>query len=180
VAAAPAFFAATGDHLWQAFLTMGLLGIGLGYTFAAIPGLIVGNVPARETGSAMGFYQVSRFLGFSIGSGVAVTLVRAFSEHGEPTLSSFRMAMLVASGLGVLTAIVAWFLPGPTKVPVQDDARAVEEGLIASAGLEFEEDDLSFTSVERRSNGRAETSSLPVSRATSDGPTRRTRSSRRS
>ncbi len=39
---------------------MAIVGVGLGYTFAAIPGLIVRAVPEEETGSAMGFYQVVR------------------------------------------------------------------------------------------------------------------------
>ena len=39
----------------------------MGFTFAAIPGLIVRAVPSEETGSAMGFYQVVRYVGFSIG-----------------------------------------------------------------------------------------------------------------
>jgi MFS family permease len=170
VAAAPAFFAVTSDHLWQAFVSMGLLGIGLGYTFAALPGLIIGNVPARETGSAMGFYQVSRFVGFSVGSGVAVTLVRAFGHHGEPTLSAFRMAMLVAAGLGVATAIVAWLLPAPTAVSGAEDTRAVEEGLMASAGLEFDENDLSFTLQAHRAN-RADGGRVPpVPQTAGDDP----------
>jgi hypothetical protein len=62
------FFAVFHGALWQAFVMMGVLGVGLGTTFAAIPGLIVQAVPARETGSAVGFYQVVRYTGFSMGS----------------------------------------------------------------------------------------------------------------
>ena len=55
VAIAGAFFALFHDSLWQAFAMMGILGLGLGLTFAAIPGLIVRAIPQSETGSAMGF-----------------------------------------------------------------------------------------------------------------------------
>lgn len=68
VAVGCGFFAVFHGALWKAFVTMGVLGVGLGTTFAAIPGLIVQAVPAHETGSATGFYQVVRFTGFSLGS----------------------------------------------------------------------------------------------------------------
>jgi MFS family permease len=138
VSAAALFFALTTTALWQMFLTMGLVGIGLGYTFAAMPGLIVGAVPAEETGSAMGFYQVSRFVGFAFGSGLAITLLRAFGTANEPTLGSYRSVALVAAALGVLTALIAWFLPGkPAAVQTPElEAYEIEEGELAAAGLE--------------------------------------------
>jgi hypothetical protein len=106
------FFALTTTALWQAFVAMGLLGIGMGYTFAAMPGLIVGAIPLSETGSAMGFYQVSRYIGFALGSGLCVTLLRAFAHGGAPTLHSYRATALVAVGMAVAAALVGWVLPG--------------------------------------------------------------------
>lgn len=140
VALATLFFAATSEHLWQTFVTTGLLGVGLGFTFAAMPGLIVGAIPRGETGSAMGFYQVSRFVGFALGSGVAVTLLRAFGDGGEPTLGAYRATALVAAGLGLVSAVVAWVLPGAGP-PIQvAHEREAEEGLLGAAGLEDLED----------------------------------------
>lgn len=138
VAAASLFFVFGHSHLWQTLVTTGLLGVGLGYTFAAMPGLIVGSVPAEETSSAMGFYQVSRYIGFAIGSGLAVTLLRAFGDDGVPTLASYQATALVAAGLGVVTAVVAWVLPGAATSPrgADLDAFEVEEGMLAAAGLE--------------------------------------------
>ncbi|CAN5448458.1 MFS transporter [soil metagenome] len=139
VGAASLFFVFGHSHLWQMFITTGLLGIGLGYTFAAMPGLIVGAVPPEETSSAMGFYQVSRYVGFAIGSGLAVTLLRAFGDDGVPTLGSYQATALVTVGLGVLTACVAWLLPGPSQPTPRSadlDAFEVEEGTLAAAGLE--------------------------------------------
>lgn len=139
VAAASLFFGLTADHLWQAFVMMGIIGIGFGLTFAAMPGLIVGAVPPHETGSAMGFYQVSRFVGFALGSGLAVTFLRAFGENGEPTLGSYHATTLIGFGLAVVTAIVAWLLPGNTVAPPRTpelDEFEREEGLLAAAGLE--------------------------------------------
>jgi MFS family permease len=139
VSAASLFFAFDHTQLWQILVCTGLLGVGLGYTFAAMPGLIVGAVPAEETSSAMGFYQVSRYIGFAIGSGLAVTLLRAFGDHGILTLQSYVSTALVAAGLGVVTAIVAWLLPGSQAAsPSGPDLEAfeIEEGMLAAAGLE--------------------------------------------
>jgi MFS family permease len=138
VAAASLFFAVTASSLWQAFVTMGLIGVGLGTTFAALPGLIVGAAPHDRTGSAMGLYQVARFVGFAMGSGLAITLLRAFGEHGQPTLGAYRATAFVGAGIALLTATVAWLLPGRTETIRSDelDAYEVQEGRLAAAGLE--------------------------------------------
>lgn len=141
VAAGAIFFAVTATAPWQAFVTMGLMGIGLGYTFAAMPGLIVSAVPREETGSAMGFYQVSRFVGFALGSGLAITLLRAFGDNGIPTLEAYRATALTGAGLGVLTAVVAWLLTGRAAPAASEPCPElvdyeIEEGELAAAGLE--------------------------------------------
>ena len=62
-----------------------------------MPGLIVGSVPQHETSSAMSFYQVTRYVGFSIGSGLAVTLLRAFDGDSVPTQSAYSATFLVGA-----------------------------------------------------------------------------------
>ncbi|MEH3053936.1 MAG: MFS transporter [Patulibacter minatonensis] len=145
VAIGIAFFALTGTALWQAFVTMGILGIGLGLTFAAMPGLIVGAVPPEETGSAMGFYQVSRFVGFAFGSGLALTLIHAFAGgvDAAPTLDAYRHTALVGAGAGLLTAVLAWWLPGHGAATALERRPApalldleVREAELGAAGLE--------------------------------------------
>ena len=138
IAVAMLFFAATGNALWQAGVTMGLVGFGLGFTFAAMPGLIVSSVPLHETSSAMSFYQVTRYVGFSIGSGLAVTLLRAF-DHGAavPTTDAYTKTFVVGAALCLVAALVAWVMPGAAPAPRKhdDDARAIEEGEVGAAGL---------------------------------------------
>ena len=112
IALAVLFFSLTADHLWQVFVTMGVLGLGVGYTFAAMPGLVVSATPLSETGSAMGLYQVSRYVGFSIGSALVVTLLHTFGNHGTPTLQAYRSTALTVVALALATAVVAWVLTG--------------------------------------------------------------------
>ena len=113
VAAAGVFFALGHGALWQAFVTMSIVGIGMGATFAAIPGMIVRAVPDRETGSAMGFYQVVRYVGFSLGSALAASILAAHTAPGEhlPGLGGYTTAMWVAIAICILAAGLAWWLP---------------------------------------------------------------------
>lgn len=139
VGAAGAFFAFAHDALWQAFVTMGIVGVGLGCTFAAIPGMIVRAVPAHETGSAMGFYQVVRCVGFSLGSALAASILSSHTPSGEhlPTVGGYTLALWVAAGVCVLAAAIAWALP-ERGAPPPDPAleRALEEDAeVAAAGL---------------------------------------------
>jgi MFS family permease len=114
VAAAGALFALAHGALWEAFVVMAIVGVGMGFTFAAIPGLIVRAVPEQETGSAMGFYQVVRYIGFSIGSALAASILAAHTPAGDhlPTELGFETALWTGAALCVAAAIVAWVLPG--------------------------------------------------------------------
>ena len=132
-------FALTLEALWQILVAMGIIGIGLGLTFAALPGLIVGSTPRSETGSATGFYQVSRYVGFSVGSGLSITLLRAF---GGDTAGAYRGTLLVAAAICVAAAVVCWVLPGRPAPPSGPAAERFEqaEGLLGAAGLELLEE----------------------------------------
>jgi MFS family permease len=135
IAVAMAFFGATGDALWHAFVAMGLVGLGLGLTFAAMPGLIVGSVPQHETSSAMSFYQVTRYVGFSIGAGLAVTLLRAFGGGDEtPDPAAYTKVFAVGAAICLLAAVVAYVLPGEAPLGL-DHEREVEEGELGGVGL---------------------------------------------
>ncbi len=138
VAAAGAFFAVFHAHLWQAFVMMGLVGIGLGSTFAAIPGLIVRAVPESETGSAMGFYQVVRYIGFSLGSAVAASILGARTPAGQhlPAESGYTLVLWTAVAVCVAAAALAWVLPGRAgSGSGSSDEMAEEDAELGSAGL---------------------------------------------
>ena len=141
VAGAGVFFALEHAHLWEAFVTMAIVGVGIGYTFAAIPGLIVRAVPAEETGSAMGFYQVVRYIGFAIGSALAASVLAAHTAPGAalPGESGFSTALAVGAGLCLVAALVAWVLPGPVRSagaePEEVRELEVEDAELATGGM---------------------------------------------
>ena len=112
VAFAAGFFATFHGALFEAFLMMGLLGAGLGITFAAIPGLIVHAVPPSETGSAMGFYQVVRFVGFSTGSALAASVLNGrATSSGYPTVAEYTSVFWIAAAICTVAAVLSMALP---------------------------------------------------------------------
>jgi predicted MFS family arabinose efflux permease len=107
-----AFFALFHGALWQAFVMMGILGLGLGITFAAIPGLIVQAVPAAETGSALGFYQVVRWIGAAVGSALVASVLAAHTTStGHPSLGGYTMTLWISVVICAIAAVLTYVLP---------------------------------------------------------------------
>jgi MFS family permease len=143
ITAAGVFFALVHTALWQACVMMGLLGIGFGFTFAAIPGLITSAVPAGEIGSAMGFYQVVRSIGFSAGSALVASILASHEISGSafPAQSGYITALWVGAVASLVAAVVAVILaPGDTARPAGPPSAELREiarddAELASAGL---------------------------------------------
>jgi MFS family permease len=138
VAVAGAFFATFHTALWQAFVMMAILGVGLGATFAAIPGLVVGAVPESETGSAMGFYQVVRYVGFSLGSALAASILAGHTASGEhlPAESGYTLVLWVGVAICVAAAALSWILPARGQARSRAaEVLGEEDGEMAGAGL---------------------------------------------
>src|SRR6202012_2922535 len=100
VAAGGVVFALFDGHLWGAFAMMGVLGLGYGLTYAAIPGIIVRAVPESETGSATGFYRVVRYIGFSVGSPLAASVLAGATPAGSqlPDHSGYQSLTWIGVG----------------------------------------------------------------------------------
>jgi MFS family permease len=146
ITASGVFFALVHTALWQACVMMGLLGIGFGFTFAAIPGLITSAVPAGEIGSAMGFYQVVRSIGFSAGSALVASILASHEIAGSafPAVSGYTTALWVGAAASLVAAVVAVILAPPDTARAAgrrgaDDEElreiAVDDAELASAGL---------------------------------------------
>jgi MFS family permease len=142
IAAAGVFFALLHGSLWEAFATMGVVGVGFGYTFAAIPGLIARAVPDSETGSAMGLYQVIRYIGFSLGSAFVASILAGNTVLGRVSEHGYVTALWVGTAACAISAVVSWLLSrrretaSPTAIGTDERERiALEEAELASAGL---------------------------------------------
>ena len=126
-AAGAAFFALEHSTLWEAFVTAAICGLAVGFTTGAMPGFIVRAVAHSETGSAMGFYQVIRSIGLTVGSALSAAVLLAHTPHGQvlPDVGGFVATLVIAAGLCLVTAVVSFVLPGRTSS--SSDVFAVNE-----------------------------------------------------
>ena len=149
-ALAMGLFAVEHSALWEAFLVMGVGGLGIGFTFAAMPGFIVEAVQVHETGSAMGFYQVLRSVGLAVGSAVSGLILAAYTKGHDavPAVGGFRTALLIGALLCLSTAVLCYWLPGgsargPVQLSAADTLDMEENAELGGAGLmltgQFEE-----------------------------------------
>ena len=116
---------------------MGIGGIGIGFTFAAMPGFIVQAVHARDTGSAMGFYQVLRSIGLAIGSaisGVILAGLHPARTAAFPSVGGFRTALLIGAALCLLTAVLTFFLPGRCRKTQRHSGTDADERIVEDGG----------------------------------------------
>jgi MFS family permease len=92
-----------------------------------MPGFIVRAVPPSETGSAMGLYQVMRSIGSSVGSALSAAVLLAHTRPGQslPDVDGFKVTLIIAGALCLITAVVSFALPG--RAPSAREALTVGE-----------------------------------------------------
>jgi MFS family permease len=125
------------------FVMMAILGVGIGSTSAAIPRLIVRAVPGSETGSATGFYQVVRYLGFSLGSALTASILASHTPPGQPlpAQSGYRLVFWAGVAICAAAAALAWLLPTRGRASDQshdqpgDEQLAKEDAELCPTGI---------------------------------------------
>ncbi|GGX52556.1 MFS transporter [Streptomyces minutiscleroticus] len=100
---------------WQTVLVSVILGAGIGLAYSSLPALIIGAVPASETGAANGLNTLMRSIGTSVSSAViGMVLANTAQDMGGtavPTLHGFRVSFLIAMGAVLVGLVLALFLP---------------------------------------------------------------------
>jgi EmrB/QacA subfamily drug resistance transporter len=97
------FLAIAHDERWMIYLGTTLLGLGIGFSFAAMANLIVEAVDQRQTGVATGMNTIMRTIGGSIGGQVAASIVAGHIAAGSGLAeeSGFTLAFVMsAAGVG--------------------------------------------------------------------------------
>ncbi|MCA2203152.1 MFS transporter [Streptomyces sp. SMS_SU21] len=108
---------------WQTVVTSVVLGAGIGLAYSSLPALIVGAVPASETGAANGLNTLMRSIGTSVSSAVIGTVLANTSDAvggvAVPTLHGFRVSFGIATAAVAVGLVLALFLPGrrPSEHP---------------------------------------------------------------
>ncbi|MGW7276757.1 MFS transporter [Streptomyces sp. NPDC054844] len=100
---------------WQTVVTSVLIGAGIGLAYSSLPALIIGAVPASETGAANGLNTLMRSIGTSVSSAViGMVLASSANDVGGvavPTMQGFRVSFLIATAAVAVGLALAFFLP---------------------------------------------------------------------
>lgn len=117
---------------WQTVVTSVILGAGIGLAYSSLPALIVGAVPAAETGAANGLNTLMRSIGTSVSSAViGMVLANTANDVGGvavPTMHGFRVSFLIATAAVAVGLLLALCLPKTARpVPHHTQLRASSE-----------------------------------------------------
>jgi EmrB/QacA subfamily drug resistance transporter len=113
VGVASGILAAWHDEPWQILLSMPILGVGVGFAYAAMATLITEAVRPTETGVATGMNTVMRTVGGVIGGQVGAALLVAHTIPGTnhvPAVTGFEIAFGIGAIASVVGAGVAIFI----------------------------------------------------------------------
>jgi MFS family permease len=116
VAGAAASLAIWHDAPWQILVAMAVLGIGVGFAFAAMATLITEAVRPSETGVATGMNTVMRTVGGVIGGQVGAALLTAHTiprTGGVPSVVGFELAFAIGAVAAFAGATLAVFVTPP-------------------------------------------------------------------
>ncbi|MER6125046.1 MFS transporter [Streptomyces sp. NPDC001795] len=107
------------DAAWQTVVTSVVLGAGIGLAYSSLPALIVGAVPASETGAANGLNTLMRSIGTSVSSAVIGMVLANTANHVNglaiPTMHGFRVSFLIATAAVAVGLLLALFLPNARR-----------------------------------------------------------------
>jgi EmrB/QacA subfamily drug resistance transporter len=106
-AASFVFLAVAHDERWMIYFGTTLLGLGIGFSFAAMANLIVEAVNQSQTGVATGMNTIMRTIGGSIGGQISASIVAGHvaARSGLAEEYGFTIAF-VMSAIGVAAAFL--------------------------------------------------------------------------
>ncbi|MFI2509310.1 MFS transporter [Streptomyces sp. NPDC018972] len=119
------------SEVWHFVLASCVIGAGIGFTYGAMPALIMGAVPASETGAANSLNTLMRSIGTSVASAVAgvvlAQMTTRFGPYALPGEDGFRTVLALGAGAALIGFAIAAFIP--RRPAAAADAHAAAEGL---------------------------------------------------
>ena len=111
------FLAAAHSERWELYVGTTLMGLGIGFAFAAMANLIVESVDRTKTGVATAMNTIMRTIGGSLGGQITASVVAGNVIAGTalPAESGFTIAFTL-SAIGVGAAFLA-ALAIPSRLP---------------------------------------------------------------
>jgi len=103
------------SEVWHLLGANILVGVGIGFGYAAMPMLIMRSVPQSETGASNGLNALFRSLGTSTAAAIigAVLATMSTTQDGVqvPTAAAFQLSFALGGGAAVIALVVAAFIP---------------------------------------------------------------------
>lgn len=102
-------------EVWHILVANIFIGVGIGFTFAAMPMIIMRSVPANETGASNGLNALFRSVGTSSASAVMGGVLAAMSTEIDgmtvPTRDAFQVCFWLAVAAGIVAVVLSLFIP---------------------------------------------------------------------
>ncbi|UYO97375.1 MFS transporter [Microbacterium sp. M28] len=103
------------SEVWHILVANLFIGVGIGFTFAAMPMIIMRSVPANETGASNGLNALFRSVGTSSASAVMGGVLAAMSVEVDgvalPTREAFQVCFWLAIAAGIVAVVLSLFIP---------------------------------------------------------------------
>ncbi|SFN41974.1 Major Facilitator Superfamily protein [Streptomyces sp. cf124] len=103
------------SEVWHIVLVSCIIGGGVGFTYGAMPALIMGAVPESETAAANSLNTLMRSLGTSFASALAGVILAQmttdFGGYALPSENGFKVVMAIGAGAALLAFLLASFIP---------------------------------------------------------------------
>lgn len=99
----------------------GVVGVGTGLGYGAMPALILGSVPAAEKASSNSVNSLMRSLGTTASAAVIGAVLAVMMRDGIPTQAGFLTAVLISTASGLIAAVVAYFIPARVRIVQQEN-----------------------------------------------------------
>jgi MFS family permease len=104
---------AVAGSRWEIYLASAMVGIGVGFAFAALANLIVEAVPHGQTGVATGMNTIVRTIGGAIGAVVAASVLSAHVlAGGEPTKGGYTITFSICAAVLLVGVLASLAVPG--------------------------------------------------------------------
>ncbi|WP_309067521.1 MFS transporter [Microbacterium sp.] len=115
VAVSYLFLLLWSSEVWHLLVANILIGVGVGFSFAAMPMLIMRAVPSHETGASNGINALFRSLGTSIASAVMAAVLASltidFQGTPVPTHEAFDVCFWLGAGAAVAACLLSLLIP---------------------------------------------------------------------
>lgn len=103
------------SEVWHLVLVSCIIGAGVGFTYGALPALIMGALDPTQTGAANSLNTLMRSLGTSFASALAgVILAQMTTDFGGvalPSENGFKVVMAIGAGAALLAFLAATLIP---------------------------------------------------------------------